>query len=320
MSVQKFSENVGRNLHAGETSRNSSHTRTRNSGALESFLEEQQTWRHFGFFYQYCPDKRCCGSKLPNAIMSSVHKDKLDTVPTADLRRLSRKLNVPLIIVRHDPNAGNVDGLLDVERMKDLVDVQFFEPGTDGAPAKIELYRDMTWCEVSDMIRECHTNDDFSAEWLPLTKCRRQTDGDATFSNVLRSIPKVRHIDMDAALICPDCNEITMLIEASSTGKKGHVYENTPKDIYMTKTLSKKIGSYSTLLQHFPGDARLAKSVDLTIWNKSSGLYHARVDNQSWDYVFDEMEDFFDEHAKHCNEILEPSQPERRRRITASAY
>lgn len=320
MSAQKYSENVGRKLHAGETSRNSSQTRTRNSGALESFLEEQQTWNHFGFFYQYCPDKTCCGSRLPNAIMASVHKDKLDEVPTAHLRRLSRKLNVPLIVVRHEPNTGNVDGLLDIERMEDLVDVQVFKPGRDNALSKIKLLQDLTWVEVTDLLRECHLKDDFSADWLPLTNCKRQTDGDATFSNVIRSIPKVRHIDMDAALICPDCNQITMLIEASSTGKKGHVYEKTAKDIYMTKTLSRKLGCHATLLQHFPGDSSLSKSVDLTIWNKTEGLYHARVENQSWDYVFDEMDHFFDEHSKHCNEIFEPSQPVRRKRITASAY
>lgn len=320
MSVQSFSSNVGRKLHAGESNRNSSQTRTRNSGALESFLVEQQSWRHFGFFYQYCPDKRCCNSRLPNAIMASVHKDKLDTVPVADLRRLSRKLGVPLIIVRHDPYTGNVDGRLDVDAMDDLVDVQFFEPGRDRMLSKITLYPDCTWREVTEMIRECHRNDNFDDPWLPLSNCKAQSDGDATFSNVLREIPKVRHIDMDAALICPDCNKITMLIEASSTGKKGHVYENTPKDIYMTKALSKKLGCHAALLQHFPGDANLAKSVDLTIWDKASGVYHDRVENQSWDYVFDEMDHFFDVHAKHCNEYFEPSKPERRRRITTSAY
>lgn len=249
-------------LRRGESSRNSARTNSRNSGALDALLASREAVKSVSFHYQYCGNYGCVAV---TGIMLGITSAEKDSNSLIGAQVVAKALNVPLMVVIHEPKD---------ERGLYPVVIELTEPG-DVEPT---IHEGQTWRKMSEVLRWWQKNHEktsgdekcapprYEDVWLQRSTRVGAGTLDLSFSNAIREVPGVRHLDVDAAICCSTCNEIEALVEASSDGMSGTQWADRNKATRMTRILAKRIGCYTLLIQHYPNDDNHQYPVTVTGW------------------------------------------------------
>lgn len=294
---------------------------TRNESAIESFIAETKARAH-SFFIQTCGHtarRNDNGEWVSDTCPAGVEDDcrevtavffaqpsdhALDEQKLKDMRIIANRLKVPLLVVTHHPYDYEYEFPVRIDR---------YVKGR-----RVEHSGD-TWDSVGEVLRaeQFHHEDSLAASggrsshahpkcdsrrvgWLEMdtarTPARKGTD--LTLSRILREIPGVRHIDIDAAFICENCDKPYCLVEGTSDGLGAR--EAKPKASFMTRNIAYSFTAKVMLIHHSPNDADLSGEVRSKTFRK--GRHDPERDERGdWDVAFSQYDRILDYHqTQNC--------------------
>lgn len=262
-------------VQRGESGRNTPRTGSRNSAPLD-LLMQKAGLRHVSVLYQYCKNYRC---RQIEALVIPTTQDEFTL--SDPILCLGDLLGVPVVLVLHEPKD---------EFLTQPVTVTVFFKGE-----RKSVRPDVKWGEVAKYMRSLHKHHEsvstdancgiqrYDDVWLQAGR-RRGTDTDLSLSNMLRAVPGVGHIDIDALTVCPTCSSPTCVIEASSDGMKGTQLQDKSKATSMSRKIARTLDVPTLLLQHHVKDDSHEHPVSVTAWD-SRGRHEADLSAEqvSWD-------------------------------------
>ena len=263
------------------STRNSNRTNSRNDGAYNAFISKVEGARNYGFFYQYCNNKAC--REMTLLIMASPKQTNKQNLKA--FQRTLDKTGLPGIVLEFPEG--------------DRVNIRCLGLGVD------KVMENQTWQQV---IRFLHSQQlkherrsqmpecaNYTHEYLPKGTWQ-QKNIEARFSNEIRAVPGVRHIDLDGVMYCPDCFESLYLVEATSDGCPGTKTANKFKATTMTRKIAGLLGATPLMIQHFYEDDNLENPAYLTTWKDGT----AKRVKRSWKQLQGDFERSIERHKNDC--------------------
>lgn len=285
----------------GESTRNSARTNSRNSEALDNLLDAQGGIKSVSFHYQYCRNYHCSAI---TAVMVPTTPDCHDDAPLKQAQYVAEALNVPLLVVVHEPKD---------ERNVNPVTLEVTYPGEH----QPEVRPGQSWRDMSEFLRGLQKSHEARSDnpqcgpvryedtWLSRGRARGMGSLDLSMSNAIREVPGVGHLDVDAAICCEECHTIEALVEASSDGMEGTRWSDRNKATRMTRRLSHVIGCYTLLIQHYPNDNNHENPVTVTGWF-ANGAEFCSGRTMNWAELSTSLDSI---HSKHANKSCPFSTP-----------
>lgn len=263
-----------------QTSRNTARTANRNEGALKS-LNERVPFEAHGFFYQYCNNNKCRQiTTLVKPLPREATTRELDA-----FTKVVAQAKIPGAILQY-PEQDHI------EAIKIAPDGTVQTKGASWEQYIYYLHQLQVEHETQSGLAECARY-----EHKPLNKGRWSSpDEDTKFSNEVRSVPGVRHIDTDGAYHCPDCLALLLLVEASSDGCPGTPMAGKFKATTMTRKVASATDAVPLLIQHHYADDNHEHPVYLTSWASGS---QKRFD-RTWDTLVQDFERYYERHKPDC--------------------
>lgn len=303
-------------LHWGESDLNVPERMggTRNESAIEAFIEYVEAQAHT-FFIQTCGHTaryKDGGKWLSGACPEGIEDDcrettaiffaqpsdiDLDETKLKDMRVIANRLKLPLFVITHHPYDYEFEFPVRIDRYVKGRRVQ--HAGNDWDAVCDTLRAEQFHHEASEATTprrggtghpECGSR---KVGWLDVTYPRtRHVGADLTVSRIIREIPGVRHIDIDAAVICEDCNQPFCMIEGTSDGLGAR--EAKQKASFMTRKIASAFSAKTLLIHHLPGDSDLESEIRVKTFRK--GKFDPEVDETGdWDVAaaqFDRIKDY----------------------------
>lgn len=274
----------------GESSRNVNRNNSRNSAALDALTDGLLYQDATSFFYQYCHNAGCA---YVSAIMvphvRGNEKPGLDTAV-----KIGSLLKVPVIHVIHESRD---------DTLKKPISVTLWDE--DGVKTEHPEY---SWRELAYLMQSYQLahqekstlwkcTNDYEQKWGRVGRAVSNAETDFSFSNMIRSIPGVRHLDIDAVILCKECSEVELMIEASSDGAKNTPFADITKATRMTRRLAHRARAYTLLVQHHVNDAKHQHPVQVTGWEPEEGELYRPVTTMSWADLADEIGRIHERHV-----------------------
>lgn len=288
----------------------------RNDSAIASFLDWVEAKAHT-FFIQTCghtasrrKGNRYVSDTCPEhveqncrAVTAIFYAQPSDTVPDEqklpEMRAIANAVGVPLFVITHHPYDYDFEYPVRIDRY--IKGRRVEHSGTD-------------WDSVGEVLRreQFHHEDALAASgeeggrlhprcdsrrvsWMEaMTGKARTVEGvDLTLSRIIREIPGVRHIDIDAALICPDCGKPYCMIEGTSDGLGAR--EAKRKAGFMTRSIAEKFRAKTLMIHHQINDTELESEVRVKTFR--AGRYDPERDEVGdWDVAAAELDRILDYH------------------------
>lgn len=264
------------------SARNTNRTKDRNESAFLSLVDKLTFLENFGLYYQYCNNSKCREVTLfvmpsPNALSRKQIKA---------FRKMLEKANVPGVVLEYPEG--------------DRVKVTCLGLGVE------KILENQTWKQVLRLM----FNQQLKHERASTKKCDQYNhdymdkgdwsndNADTRFSNEIRAIPGVRHIDTDGLLCCPECLTTLFVIEASSDGCPGTPMAHKFKATTMTRNIARLFDATPLLLQHFYDDGDHANPVYLTSWKTGQSKRYKKT----WTALSTDFKNAYDRHkAGDCS-------------------
>lgn len=286
-------------VKVGESRRNTVRTLGRNSAALDLALARSGAPSSTAL-YQYCSNQAC---KRVEVLLISVAKPRVDdaevTVP-AHIKSLARSLRVNVVTFVHRVKD---------EFLRAPVLISVWEWSTDTS------HREMTtWQQGAKLLRNFQTEHErtsqnpkcapphYDAAWLTAPRVRGQGRLDLSLSNMIRCIPGVRHIDIDAFTYCDSCAQPQVVIEASSDGMKGSSLESKKKATLMSRRVASVVQTETLLVQHHVNDDAHERGVLVTCWDVEGRQTLSR--ETSWSNLEEMLRQYHERHSQECPSLL----------------
>lgn len=305
-------------LHWGESDRNAGERNggKRNEEAMDSFIDWVGARSH-SFFIQTCGHtarREHRGEHVSDVCPEGVTYDCRDitaifiaqpsdvavderTVP--EMRTIANAVGVPLFVVTHHPFDYEYDFPVRIDRYVKGRRVEHV-----GA----------NWHEVTDALRreQFHHEDSMSAsgrtggrnhpdcnsrrvQWLETVTGGTPGKVDLTLSRVIREIPGVRHIDIDAAVICEDCGKPYCMVEGTSDGLGAR--EAVKKAGFMTRGIAAKLRAKTMMIHHQIGDVDLESEIRVKLF-RGTNPEPERNKVGDWDLAASALESAHDYHRR----------------------
>lgn len=261
--------------------RNSNRTDDRNDTAMIALSEKLPTPRH-GFFYQYCNNSRCRQvTLLILPLPRQATEEEVDA-----FRSASRTSDIPAMLLEF-PDEESIRATLikgDHEVVRENLEWGTVLKWMHNK--QVEHERSSSYSECSNYTHK------------PLAKGTWSSKNESTrFSNEVRSIPGVRHIDVDGIFHCPDCMVPLFAVEATSDGCPGTPMAHKHKATSMTRKIASLLHATPLLVQHHYDDSEHENPVYLTSW--TSG--RSRRFKRTWDVLVQDFEVALERHyTKEC--------------------
>lgn len=281
----------------GESSRNVNRNNSRNSAALDALTDGLLYQSATSFFYQYCHNGACA---FVSAIMvphvRGSEEPGLDTAV-----KIGALLKVPVIEVIHEPMDDS---------MKHPISATLWDTAGNQTD-----YASYSWRELAYLMQSfqlAHQDNSalwkcangYDSKWGRTGRAVSNADNDFSFSNMIRSIPGVRHLDIDAVVLCKECSEVEVMIEASSDGAKNTPFADIVKATRMTRRLATRAEAYTLLVQHHVNDAQHQHPVQVTGWENVNGELYRPVTTMSWADLADEIGRIHERHVHSSHASL----------------
>lgn len=304
-------------LHWGESDLNVPERMggTRNESAIEAFIEYVEATSHT-FFIQTCGHtaryKNSRGEWVAGACPEGIDENcremtaiffgqpsdvVLDEEKLKDMRVIANRLKLPLFVIHHHPYDYDFEFPVRIDRYVKGRRVQ--HAGSDWDAVSDTLRAEQFHHEASEATTthrgnhghpECGSR---SVDWLSVPEARSKREGiDLTVSRIIREIPGVRHIDIDAAVICPECGNPFCMIEGTSDGLGAR--EAKAKASFMTRKIADAFSAKTMLIHHLPNDADLESEVRAKTFRKGKNEPE-RDEVGDWDVAasqFDRIQDY----------------------------
>lgn len=275
----------------GETSRNIQRNRTQNDVPLHRLIESADA-KSVSPLYQYC---RAC-RRIEAFIIPA--RRGVDTTPPPAVLAMAQKIGVRVVVIEHSVKD---------EALQRPIALHVYAPDKQESPQVVPR---STWKVAATFLRSLQTEHEKSSErcssgydasaFLAAGQGRGIGETDFSVSNFLRTIPGVRHIDMDASLYCNACNEVYLVIEASSDGMRGTKHASKNKGSSMSRRWGKMLSAHTMLLQHHVGDNEHEKPVQVTMWDTASKDRKPAASVNTWEGVKAEIIQLKTAHASNC--------------------
>lgn len=236
-----------------EATENRNRCQTRNDEAFNTLMGSLDYGR-MELFYQFCNNSRC--RKITLLILPL--NRKVNNVDKEVLSKVYRSTGIPTMILEYPDQRSNT--------------IKMYGFTSQGIVEKT-----MTWTQVLTLMakqqvaHEQKSNDSECAnyEHVPQPKGRwNNTSENYRFSNEVRCIPGVRHLDTDGILYCMDCCAPILVVEATSDGCPDTRLSHKKKAVGMTKNVAQMFSATPVLLQHHLGDKGHKYPAYLTTWNQ----------------------------------------------------
>lgn len=266
-----------RTQHRGESARNYERTNSRNSAPIDNLMSHVNT-ENVQVMYQFCKNYQC--RHVEALILDGAN---IQSVPSQGILALAQRLNAPLVVIYHEHKD---EGLKQSVRMEKWYNRERRANATT------------TWQEVAKYLYSLH-------QWhesrpLAMPKCQRGYDPvwlqagtsrgngnlDLSVSNVLRVIPGVRHIDIDASMMCTSCDQFLLIIEGSSDGLRGTSLENKEKATSMSRKIAHALNAQTLLVQHHVNDDSHSKDIALTLWKDQNDRHPHSRHGLAWEDAY----------------------------------
>ena len=275
----------------GVSTRNSERTRSRNEAHTEFIYANIDGISNTPFIYQFCGHENrkdeCVVPKhkrseadseyacrVITAIIVPFAAGSFDLVVADRARAIGKKMDVPVFYVYHHPFDYNYDHTIEFEVLK--------PDGSRTYHALAKWKRGLLTALLDTQIDHEEQHNCFidvpegAVDWLDGEKDASITDDskvhekdgvDLTLSGILRLIPGVRHLDIDACVTCDLCNEPIALIEASSDGYSRGKLAGKKKTAAMTLKVGAQLDVPTMKLLHEPSkDVDFDSGADVTTW------------------------------------------------------
>lgn len=307
-------------LHWGESDLNAGERNggSRNEESITSFLDWVEARSHT-FFIQTCghtASRKSRGEYVSDvcprhverncrAVTAIFYPQPSDVEPDAqkvsEMRVIANAMKVPLFVITHHPYDFEYEMPVRIDR---------YVKGR-----RVE-HVGVSWDSVQDALRaeQFHHESSLEAEgktggslhpscnsrgvmWLDPAKTVSAPRGvDLTVSTIVREIPGVRHIDIDAAVICPDCDRPYCIIEGTSDGLGAR--EAKSKAGFMARSVATKLGAKTLMIHHQIGDRDLTSSVRIEMFHENNRTPERRVTGD-WDVADSALQAALDYHQRY---------------------
>lgn len=263
------------------SARNSNRTDNRNDGSLIALAEKLPTPRH-GFFYQYCNNPRCREVTLLILPLPRTATPEEDQA----FATVCSQADIPGIMLEFPE--------------EDVLKITALNSAGRVVREGVEWGTALKWMHNKQIEHERSSNNPECANYThqPLPKGTWKSSYESTrFSNEARSIPGVRHIDVDGIFHCPECMLPLFAVEATSDGCPGTPMEHKHKATSMTRKIATLLDATPLLIQHHYEDVEHSKPVYLTSWTSGK----ARRFPRTWDTLVQDFEVALNRHyTKGC--------------------
>lgn len=263
--------------------RNSNRTKDRNELAFKELTNKLNSIKNFGFFYQYCNNPKC---KEVTLFILASHK-KISASESKAFSKALEEANVPGLILEYSKYGSVKATCLGLGVNKVL--------------------ENRTWDQVLSLMHSQQLKHEKSKNNIMSAKCSdynhnfmakgtwNNNEVDTRFSNEIRSIPGVRHIDTDGLIYCPKCFKTLYVVEASSDGCPGTPMSNKFKATTMTRKIAELLKATPLLVQHHYNDVEHKNPVYLTSWSTGK----AKRFKRTWDSLVKDFDNSFAAHKQH---------------------
>jgi hypothetical protein len=290
----------------GVSLRNSERTRNRNEAHTEFIYKNVKGISNTPFIYQFCGHENRKGQcvvpkgertkadeeyscRTVTAIVVPFSAGSFDLVAAERVKAIGVKMKVPVFFVYHHPFDYNYDHTIELE---------VWQPnGEHTYHALAKWRRDLLTALLDTQIEHESKHNCFidvpegQFDWLDGNGDTHISDDpevhekpgvDLTLSGILRLIPGVRHLDVDACVTCDLCNQPIALIEASSDGYSRGRLADKKKTAAMTLKLGAALDVPTIKLLHeATADVHNDSGADITTWKPG----------QTWDKDGRELSD-----------------------------
>jgi hypothetical protein len=284
---------TGVSTHRGESARNSSRANTRNSAPLEKLLEDSDS-PNFSVFYQYCRNYQC--RNIEAIIATRTQHNEVHNEEFQAMIRLSEDLQCELIIIEHDYK--------DELHQADVILHSWTHDNHHYSVQNLSWGKAMQYLQSLHVAHESNSTQPkcgpghYDNTWLKRDTRRGAGTLDLSLSNALRCIPGVRHLDIDAAIFCPECRMTEIIIEASSDGMKGTSLQDKDKSTSLSRHIAQRTQSHVLLLQHHVNDDTHQYPIMLTGWMPGSYDKPFNSIETDWQKAFATVKSIRERHAK----------------------
>ena len=278
----------------GASSRDVERNGSRNSQHVEFLLHETEGVSNTPFIYQYCGHESKSTSKnsagqcvTPESERTAADKEyacrhitaiivpfpggTFDTTAANRALTIGAALGVPVYFVYHTPFDTEYNHTIDYEVTKPngkktyVADAMWREDFLDALLVEQEKHTEEDHaCYIPEDVLWLDNKNDEELDEESTTKGKGD---DLTVSGIIRVIPGVRHLDMDACITCDKCNLFIALVEASSDGYSRGKYSDQKKTAAMTLKIGAKLGIPTLKLLHDKdSDVTDESGADITTW------------------------------------------------------
>lgn len=264
-------------LPTGVSQRNTNRTSSRNDTGM-TLMTQTNDLPTIKPYYQYCSNYQC--REIQAIMYAHTPLNPPDTHHINALKTLAKLLGTELHIVCHETK--------DEHNEQPVILTQTSVAGEVTS-------RTLSWGEYAVVLRQLQARHEidntycapprYDASWLARSKAKGKGDTDLSFSNLLRIIPGVRHLDLDACIYCQHCYQPILIIESSSDGMTGTNLANKQKAVSMSNKIAKTVTATTILLQHDTTYQNQDDTTYLTGWNHNSPRPFTDSQKSTWTHT-----------------------------------